>query len=31
VIKLTLRAGGYAWSFLPSTGSFSDTGSGSCH
>jgi hypothetical protein len=31
VIKLTLRAGGYDWSFLPSTGSFTDTGTGSCH
>jgi hypothetical protein len=32
VQKLTLRADGYDWNFLPIAGqSFSDTGSGSCH
>jgi hypothetical protein len=31
VLKLTLRAGGYDWSFLPVAGqSYSDSGSGSC-
>jgi hypothetical protein len=32
VLKLTLRAGGYDWNFLPVAGqSFSDSGSGTCH
>jgi acid phosphatase type 7 len=32
VLKLTLRAGGYDWQFLPQTGkSFTDTGSATCH
>jgi calcineurin-like phosphoesterase family protein len=32
VLKLTLRADGYDWNFLPIAGqTFSDTGSGSCH
>jgi hypothetical protein len=31
VLKLTLSSGSYSWAFLPSTGTFSDTGTGSCH
>jgi hypothetical protein len=32
VVKLTLHAGGYDWSFLhDSDGTFTDSGSGSCH
>jgi hypothetical protein len=32
VLKLTLRANGYDWNFLPIAGqSFSDSGSGACH
>jgi hypothetical protein len=32
VMKLTLRADGYDWNFLPVAGqTFSDTGSGTCH
>jgi chitodextrinase len=32
VLKLTLRAGGYDWQFMPITGqSFTDAGSGTCH
>ena len=31
VLKLTLRTGGYDWDFIPATGSFTDSGSGSCH
>jgi len=31
VLKLTLQSGGYGWEFLPTSGSFRDTGSTSCH
>lgn len=31
VLKLTLKTGGYDWEFIPATGSFSDSGSGTCH
>jgi len=32
VLKLTLRAGGYDWRFIPVAGkSFTDSGSGTCH
>jgi hypothetical protein len=32
VLKLTLRASSYAWSFVPEAGAtFSDAGSGACH
>ncbi len=31
VLKLTLRPGGYTWQFVPADGSFTDSGSGSCH
>jgi hypothetical protein len=31
VLKLVLRSGGYDWSFVPATGSFADSGSGTCH
>jgi hypothetical protein len=32
VLKLTLRAGGYDWEFVPVAGStFTDSGSGTCH
>ena len=31
VLKLTLYEGGYNWQFVPVSGTFSDTGSGSCH
>jgi uncharacterized protein YjdB len=31
VLKLTLRSDGYDWQFIPTSGSFSDTGSGTCH
>ncbi len=32
VLKLTLRAGGYDWKFVPVAGSsFTDSGSGTCH
>ena len=32
VLKLTLRAGGYDWQFVPITGqTFTDSGSGTCH
>ena len=30
VLKLTLRAGGYDWRFVPEAGAFTDAGSGSC-
>jgi len=31
VLKLTLKAGGYDWQFIPAPGSFTDSGSGTCH
>jgi hypothetical protein len=33
VLKLTLKAGGYDWKFLPAPGqgTFTDSGSGTCH
>jgi len=31
VLKLTLSPGAYAWEFLPVSGSFTDSGSGTCH
>ena len=31
VLKLTLRSGGYDWQFIPATGTFTDSGTGSCH
>jgi hypothetical protein len=31
VLGLTLHAGGYSWNFEPSAGSFTDSGSASCH
>jgi hypothetical protein len=32
VLRLTLRAGGYDWAFVPSVGgTFTDAGSGTCH
>jgi acid phosphatase type 7 len=32
VLRLTLRADGYDWKFLPVPGpSFTDSGTGSCH
>jgi hypothetical protein len=31
VLKLTLKTGGYDWEFIPATGSFTDSGSGTCH
>jgi hypothetical protein len=31
VLSLTLHPGGYDWRFSPATGSFTDSGSGSCH
>jgi hypothetical protein len=31
VLKLTLRSGGYDWQFIPATGTFTDSGSGTCH
>ena len=31
VLKLTLKAGGYDWQFIPATGSFTDSGSATCH
>ena len=31
IIKLTLDVGSYAWQFIPTSGTFTDTGSGSCH
>ena len=31
VLKLTLYAGGYDWQFVPTSGGFTDTGSGTCH
>ena len=32
VLKLTLRAGGYDWQFVPEAGkTFTDAGSGECH
>jgi hypothetical protein len=32
VLKLTLRAGGYDWAFVPASGgTFTDSGSGTCH
>ena len=31
VLKLTLKSGGYDWQFMPGTGSFTDSGSGTCH
>jgi hypothetical protein len=32
ILKMTLRASSYSWDFVPvAGGSFSDSGSGSCH
>jgi hypothetical protein len=31
VLALTLHAGGYSWSFEPTAGAFTDSGSASCH
>jgi hypothetical protein len=31
VLKLTLATNSYAWQFIPATGSFTDSGSGTCH
>jgi len=31
VLKLTLQNGGYGWEFIPTSGTFHDSGSGSCH
>jgi hypothetical protein len=31
VLKLTLHATSYEWAFIPTTGRFSDSGSGPCH
>nr|MBA2641719.1 metallophosphoesterase [Actinomycetota bacterium] len=31
VLELTLGASGYSWRFVPAVGSFTDTGSASCH
>jgi len=31
VLKLTLNRGSYTWTFVPAGGSFTDSGSGTCH
>ena len=31
VLKLTLSSGSYSWQFIPSTGTFTDSGSAACH
>ena len=31
ILELTLHPGSYDWSFVPATGSFTDSGSGTCH
>jgi hypothetical protein len=31
VLELTLRTGGYSWDFIPATGTFTDSGTGTCH
>jgi hypothetical protein len=31
ILKLTLFAGGYSWQCIPTSGSFSDKGTGTCH
>lgn len=31
VIKFTLGSSGYTWEFIPVSGSFRDSGSGTCH
>ncbi|MGI8479331.1 MAG: Calx-beta domain-containing protein [Gaiellaceae bacterium] len=31
ILELTLRAKGYGWRFRPAVGSFTDSGTGSCH
>ena len=31
VLKLTLSSGSYAWQFIPSTGTFTDSGTATCH
>jgi PKD repeat protein len=31
LLKLELSPGGYTWSFIPASGSYADSGSGSCH
>lgn len=31
VLRLDLRSNGYEWRFIPASGTFSDTGSGTCH
>jgi hypothetical protein len=31
VLKLTLSETGYAWQYIPTSGSFTDTGTGVCH
>jgi hypothetical protein len=31
IMKLTLHAGSYEWQFVPTSGTFSDSGTTSCH
>jgi len=31
VLRLNLSPGSYTWQFIPATGSFMDSGSGTCH
>ena len=31
VIRLDLRPRSYGWTFIPTSGSFGDSGSGACH
>ena len=31
ILRLTLHSGSYSWTFVPATGSFTDTGSAACH
>jgi hypothetical protein len=31
ILKLTLHAGSYEWEFVPTSGSFSDSGTTACH
>jgi hypothetical protein len=31
ILRLTLERGAYAWEFIPTTGTFQDTGRAGCH
>ena len=31
ILKFTLYSGGYSWQYIPTSGSFTDSGTGTCH